>query len=219
MVGKDKKENALHELRVNYTKGQLHESELPTTPSPLFHAWLQDARVAGIQEPNAMVLSTVREGKPSARVVLLKGLDDRGFVFFSNYLSHKGEEIALNPHAAITFFWDKIERQVRIEGIIEKTSEEESVAYFQSRPRLSQIGAWTSNQSFVIENRRILEEKFERIEEKFKTTDPLPKPPYWGGYILRPTQIEFWQGRSSRLHDRILYVKEENKWQTCRLSP
>lgn len=219
MVGKPKKETALHELRVNYTKGQLIESEIPAEPFPLFHSWLDDARQSEIMEPNAMVLSTIRDGKPSARVLLLKGLDERGFVFFTNYLSHKGEEIALNPEGALTFFWDKLERQVRVEGSLTRISEEESTQYFHSRPKMSQIGAWVSNQSSVIESRDILEEKFRMLQEKFEAIDPVPKPPYWGGYLLTPRQIEFWQGREGRLHDRILYFHEKESWAKCRLSP
>ncbi len=220
MVGKAEKETPLSDLRVNYTKGKLLESELTSDPFPLFHGWIADAKEAEIKEPNAMVLSTVRDGKPSSRVLLLKGLDDRGFVFFSNYLSHKGEELALTPYAAMTFFWDKLERQVRIEGKVEKVSEEESTSYFQTRPRMSQIGAWVSNQSSVIENREILEEKMEYLSAKFGGIEPIPKPPHWGGYLLRPVQIEFWQGREGRLHDRILYTLEgEKNWSRCRLSP
>ncbi len=219
MVGKAEKENPLSELRVNYTRGQLLENEIPADPFPLFHAWMQQARAGEIAEPNAMILATIREGRPSARVVLLKDLDERGFVFFSNYLSHKGEEIYQTPFGAITFFWDKLERQVRISGSIERVSEEESTLYFHSRPRLSQIGAWASNQSSVIESRDILQEKFNHLEKKFEGMNPIPKPPYWGGYRLIPDQIEFWQGREGRLHDRILYSLHDKDWKISRLSP
>ena len=215
MVGK---ENALSELRVHYTKGELLEAEISSNPFELFHNWMLDAREAGILEPNAMVLSTIKDQKPSARVVLLKSADEAGFVFYTNYLSHKAEEMYHNPHASLTFFWDKTERQVRIEGKVSKVSEEESTAYFQSRPRMSQVGAWVSNQSSVIADRSVLDEKLEMLLEKFGDGE-IPKPPYWGGYLLVPDSIEFWQGRSSRLHDRILYSKSENSWSFCRLSP
>ncbi|WP_229308443.1 pyridoxamine 5'-phosphate oxidase [Jiulongibacter sediminis] len=219
MVGMKNKDEQLSGMRVNYTKGQLLESEAGMEPFALFHQWMQEAKESEVKEPNAFTLSTIKNQKPSARILLLKGLDDAGFVFFSNYLSHKGEEMAQNPVAAITFFWDHMERQVRIEGQIEKVSEEESIQYFNSRPRGSQIGAWVSNQSSVIHSRAVLEEKNALLEEKFREVNPIPKPPYWGGYRLLPESIEFWQGRPSRLHDRLIYTKKENYWIRERLSP
>ena len=206
-------------LRENYIKGTLNVSDASLSPIEQFQIWFDEAISSELLEPNAFVLSTVsNEGKPSARIVLLKGLDD-GFKFYTNYLSRKGTELIENSNACITFFWAELERQVRVEGLIEKTSEEDSDAYFQSRPRGSQIGAWTSNQSMVIENREILEEREKYLIEKFGD-NPIPRPPHWGGYRLVPTYIEFWQGRPSRLHDRIAYTSSENgEWKIERLSP
>ncbi|AWV98214.1 pyridoxamine 5'-phosphate oxidase [Arcticibacterium luteifluviistationis] len=219
MVGKSTKENNLSGLRVNYDRGELLEQNIGSEPISLFSEWMEAAKSGEIKEPNAMVLSTIRDEKPTARVVLLKGFDEKGFIFFTNYQSHKGIQLEKNPNGAITFFWDALQRQVRIEGIIEKVSEEESDEYYHSRPKASQIGAWVSKQSTVIENRDILEEKNTHFEEKYKDVTPIPRPPHWGGYILKPTSIEFWQGRQSRLHDRILFSKQENSWQSERLSP
>ncbi len=218
-VGKTMKEESLDSLRVHYSKGELLENHAGSDPFALFNLWMNEARNSDIKEPNAMILSTLRDGRPTARVLLLKGLDERGFVFFTNYLSHKGEDLKASPAASITFFWDHLERQVRIEGIVEKVSEEESTLYFHSRPRASQIGAWVSNQSAIIESREILEEKNNRLNEKFANTEVIPKPPYWGGYLLRPDSIEFWQGRPSRLHDRLLFTKTVDSWKRERLSP
>ncbi|MCL4143543.1 UNVERIFIED_CONTAM: hypothetical protein GTU68_060130 [Idotea baltica] len=180
---------------------------------------MESAKSGEIKEPNAMVLSTIQDEKPTARVLLLKGFDEKGFVFFTNYQSHKGIQMEKNPNAAITFFWDALQRQVRIEGIIEKVSGEESDEYFHSRPKLSQVGAWVSHQSSVIENREVLEEKNNELTEKYKDTEIIPRPPHWGGYRLKATSIEFWQGRQNRLHDRILFTKTEKDWKRERLSP
>ncbi len=206
-------------LRENYTKGSLDVQDVANTPIEQFQEWFDEAVASQLLEPNALLLSTVsNENKPSTRVVLLKGLDN-GFLFYTNYLSRKGTELAENPNACITFFWAEIERQVRIEGLIEKVSDEDSDAYFHSRPRGSQIGAWVSNQSMVIEHREILEEREKHLIEKFGN-EPIPRPPHWGGYRLVPNYIEFWQGRPSRLHDRIAYTLLENgDWKIDRLSP
>ncbi|WP_341224474.1 pyridoxamine 5'-phosphate oxidase [uncultured Arcticibacterium sp.] len=219
MVGKSTKQNNLSGLRVNYNRDELLEQNIGSEPFSLFFDWMEAAKSGEIKEPNAMVLSTIRNEKPTARVVLLKGFDENGFVFFTNYQSHKGTELENNPNAAMTFFWDALQRQVRIEGVIEKVSEEESDEYYHSRPILSQIGAWVSNQSTVIKDRTVLEEKNAQLEEKYKNVNPIPRPPHWGGYRLKPTHIEFWQGRQNRLHDRILFSKKENNWQSERLSP
>lgn len=210
---------AIAALRENYTKGSLEVPDVADTPIEQFQAWFDEAAASQLLEPNALLLSTVsNEGKPSARIVLLKGLD-HGFKFYTNYLSRKGTELIENPNACITFFWAELERQVRIEGTIEKVSAEESDEYFQSRPKGSQIGAWTSNQSMVIENREILEEREQHLIEKFGD-ESIPRPPHWGGYRLVPNYIEFWQGRPSRLHDRIAYTLLENEnWKIERLSP
>lgn len=206
-------------LRENYSKGSLDVQDVHVSPIEQFHKWFHEAIESKLPEPNAMVISTVsNDGKPSARVVLLKGFDT-GFTFFTNHLSRKGTELAENPNACITFFWVELERQVRIEGIIEKVTAEESDAYFQSRPIGSQIGAWVSNQSMVIDNREVLEEREQHLKDKFGD-NPIPRPPHWGGYRLIPNYVEFWQGRPSRLHDRIAYTKlEEHTWKIERLSP
>ena len=207
-------------LRENYTKGSLDVQDVANTPIEQFQMWFDEAIASQLLEPNALLLSTVSsDGKPSARIVLLKGLDN-GFKFYTNYLSRKGTELIENPNACITFFWAELERQVRIEGIIEKVSAEESDEYFESRPKGSQIGAWVSNQSLVISNREILEEREKHLIEKFGDKS-IPRPPHWGGYRLVPTYIEFWQGRPSRLHDRVSYtqVEENGTWKIERLSP
>jgi pyridoxamine 5'-phosphate oxidase len=171
-------------------------------------------------DPNAMTLATVSiDGRPSARTVLLKGVDARGFIFFTNYQSRKGRELDGNPHASLVFYWPALERQVTVAGSVDKVPREESEAYFQSRPRLSQLGAWASDQSRPLESRKELEEAF-RARDREYAGKPVPLPPFWGGYVLKPERIEFWQGRASRLHDRFQFVRDpEGRWQLERLSP
>jgi pyridoxamine 5'-phosphate oxidase len=184
-----------------------------------FTHWWEDATTSNIDEVNAFVLSTVDANRaPASRVVLLKGYTPEGFIFFTNYDSNKGKEIEANPNVAMNFFWKELERQVRITGTIKKISEEESAEYFHSRPLGSQVGAWASPQSQVIPNRDFLEKNFAEHTEKYKEGN-VPLPPHWGGYIVHPTQVEFWQGRSSRLHDRIRYSFENHQWTKVRLAP
>jgi pyridoxamine 5'-phosphate oxidase len=205
-------------IRSEYTLNGLHESDLDPNPLIQFSKWFEEVLISGLEEPNAMVLGTIHHEFPTSRIVLLKDLDT-GFKFFTNYLSSKGRDIEKNPRVSLTFFWKELERQVRIEGIAEKTSEAESDEYFQSRPRGSQIGAWVSRQSSVIENREVLEKVTKDLEEKF-ADKPVTRPEHWGGYRVVPQYIEFWQGRPSRLHDRLAYVKvNENYWKIERLSP
>ncbi|WP_295768382.1 pyridoxamine 5'-phosphate oxidase [uncultured Mucilaginibacter sp.] len=210
----------IQNLRQDYKASSLHEADTHANPVKQFEAWFNEAVKAEIHEPNAMTLATsTHDGRPSARVVLLKGFDEKGFIFYTNYLSRKGKEIAKNPHAALVFFWGDLERQVRIEGTIEKLSKEQSEAYFHSRPVGSQIGAVASPQSQEIANRDALEKKWQQLEAEYEGKE-VPKPAYWGGYVLKPQLVEFWQGRSSRLHDRILYKKaDKNNWKKVRLAP
>ncbi|MVN91014.1 pyridoxamine 5'-phosphate oxidase [Mucilaginibacter aquatilis] len=210
----------IQNLRQDYKASSLHEADTHANPVKQFETWFNEAVKAEIHEPNAMTLATsTHDGRPSARVVLLKGFDEKGFIFYTNYLSRKGKEIAKNPHAALVFFWGDLERQVRIEGTIEKLSKEQSEAYFHSRPVGSQIGAVASPQSQEIADRDVLEKKWQQLETEYEGKE-IPKPAYWGGYVLKPQLVEFWQGRSSRLHDRILYKKaDKNNWKKVRLAP
>lgn len=209
----------VRELRIDYQKGELNESSVNADPIAQFQHWMQEAISAEVPEPNALSLATVNAaGQPSVRIVLLRGLDERGFVFFTNYESHKGTDLAANPHAAMAFFWPELERQVRIMGTVEKVSKEESDGYFQSRPRSSRIGAWASPQSQVIDGRSFLELRVDELETQFGSGQVI-RPEHWGGYRLNPTSVEFWQGRKSRLHDRIQYVEGEEGWKVQRLAP
>lgn len=207
-------------IRTNYTKASLSVNQTATDPISQFRQWFSEAQKAEVPEPNAMTLSTVSaEGRPAGRIVLIKDINDEGFVFFTNYESRKGQEIEKNPFGALTFFWQPLERQVRLEGRLEKVAPAVSDTYFASRPRESQLGAWASPQSQEIQHRGMLEINEKNFEERFAGQE-IPRPGHWGGYILLPDYAEFWQGRSSRLHDRIVYELQPNKtWQRKRLAP
>lgn len=211
---------SLADLRLNYAKAELNEQTVANHPFTQFQLWLEEAIAAQLLEPNAMSLATLSpEGKPRARMVLLKALDERGFVFFTNYDSAKGKQLAANPDCALVFWWGELERQVRIEGSVEKISAEESDFYFQNRPRSSQLGAWASPQSEVVGDRSLLEQKLTFLEEKY-TNRKVPRPDHWGGFRVIPTAIEFWQGRPSRLHDRLCFqLDPQGNWQKYRLAP
>ncbi|KAI9549242.1 pyridoxamine 5' [Daphnia sinensis] len=216
-------------LRQDYQLQSLDIADVDPNPFVQFAKWFEDTIKAEILEPNAMTLSTATpEGKPSSRIVLLKGLEFHhpelqtgGFVFYTNYNSQKGEEMAANPHVSLCFNWLDLQRQVRIEGTVSKVSADISTEYFNSRPKLSRIGAWVSNQSQVVPDRAYLENRFKELSEKYEDTEGVPRPAHWGGYIVKPTLIEFWQGRRSRLHDRICYTKLEGseEWKIERLAP
>jgi pyridoxamine 5'-phosphate oxidase len=206
-------------LRRDYSERGLRGSELDANPIRQFKTWLDEAESHGLIEPNAMTLATVDEaGQPWTRVVLLKGCDDRGFVFFTNYEGAKGRHLAAHPHAALTFWWGALERQVNVTGSVTKTSIEDNERYFRSRPIASQLGAWASRQSEVVADRAQLERQFEAARVKFGETN-VPLPPHWGGYCVYPKNIEFWQGRRSRLHDRFRYARDHQGWRVERLSP
>ena len=206
-------------LRRDYALATLDARDVDPDPIRQFERWFADATAARVLEPNAMTLSTAtRDGVPSARIVLLKGVDANGFAFYTDYRSRKGAELAENPLAALTFLWKEIERQVRVTGSVSRVSTQESEAYFRTRPAGSQLGAWASHQSAVLGSREELEARVQDVAQRFQGGD-IPLPPHWGGFRVLPDEIEFWQGRTSRLHDRLLYRREESGWEISRLSP
>ncbi|MDO9040070.1 MAG: pyridoxamine 5'-phosphate oxidase [Bacteroidota bacterium] len=209
----------LRDIRTNYQKFELTEESVNTNPLHQLGLWLKDAISGQKADPTAMVLSTVDlEGNPDSRVVLLKELTPEGLVFFTNYNSKKGQQITANQHVSVVFFWPELERQVRITGKAEKISEEDSESYFLSRPLESQLGAWASPQSEIIENRNVLDENYTHFRQYFETHE-IEKPPHWGGFLIRPEYFEFWQGRSNRLHDRVEFCQKGQNWIIHRLAP
>lgn len=210
---------SIAELRREYSQQALAESEVCENPIDQFTEWFKQAYSANLLDVNAMTLSTAtKKGKPSSRIVLLKGVDEAGFRFYTNYESRKGRELNENPHASLCFYWAPLERQVRIEGEVERLSRSTSENYFKQRPRESRLGAWASKQSNKVNSREELESRFQKIKQKFEDQE-IPLPDFWGGFLLRPQRIEFWQGRESRMHDRICYEKEGEAWKVFRLAP
>ena len=209
----------IQDIRKSYTAGKLRREDLNADPVAQFGAWLQAAIDADVPEPTAMTLATVGEnGQPSARVVLLKGVDAQGFRFYSSYESRKGTDLEQNPKAALVFYWHALERQVRVEGSVQKLTREESERYFKSRPHGSQLGAWASQQSRAIEGREGLEARLKELESLYKEGE-VPLPDFWGGYLVVPRALEFWQGRPNRLHDRFRYSRHGDTWEIARLAP
>lgn len=208
------------DIRTDYRMAALDEATAGDNPISFFSKWFTEAEHAQITEVNAMTLATVdAQNKPHARIVLLKGLDERGFSFYTNYNSAKGKDMSAHPEAALVFFWKELERQVRVEGRIERVSDAESDAYFNSRPEGSRLGAWASPQSEEITDRHILDKRYTEYKNKYPGND-IPRPPYWGGYRVLPTRIEFWQGRSNRMHDRIVFTENGSEgWTKSRLAP
>jgi len=213
-------ETSVADLRKEYTFHGLSEAQAHPNPFEQFKIWFEQAIAAQLPEPNAMTIATATlDGRPSARLVLLKDYDERGFVFYTNYESNKGQQLLKNPWGAIVFWWAELERQVRIEGSVEQVSAEEANAYFESRPKGSQLGAWASNQSQVIASREVLEQRLQQLQKEYENKQ-VPRPPHWGGFRVIPAEIEFWQGRPSRLHDRLLYSRgDHGSWTMQRLSP
>jgi pyridoxamine 5'-phosphate oxidase len=206
-------------LRKEYTRAGLVEDDVDPDPVVQFHKWFEKAIEADLHEPNAVTIATATgDGRPSARIVLLKGYDERGFVFYTNYEGRKAREIEENPLCALLFYWGELERQVRIEGRARRISGEEADAYFLSRPRGSRLGAWASEQSQPVEDRNVLEERVRELEAEYEGRE-IPRPPFWGGYRVEPEVIEFWQGRENRLHDRIVYHRSGRGWKIVRLQP
>lgn len=209
----------LQGLRKEYTRAGLQEADLAPGPTDQFRRWFDEALAAGLHEPNAMTVATATpDGRPSARVVLLKGFDERGFVFYTNYEGRKGGELGENPHAALVFYWGELERQVRIEGLVSRVPGEESDAYYESRPRGSRLGAWASAQSREVEGRGALEERLHGLEVEHEGQE-IHRPPFWGGFLVEPEAVEFWQGRENRLHDRLVYRRAREGWEVVRLQP
>jgi pyridoxamine 5'-phosphate oxidase len=208
------------DIRKEYSRATLDIKSVNENPILQFEKWFDEALQSNALEPSAMTLATISEtGRPSARIVLLKGITDKRFYFFTNYQSQKGKELETNPACALTFFWPELERQVRISGFAQRATADESDQYFHSRPRGSQLGAWASPQSVVIKDRSLIDERLKELEEKYKNEKTLPRPKQWGGYAVAPFEIEFWQGRPSRLHDRILYTLIDKEWKINRLAP
>jgi pyridoxamine 5'-phosphate oxidase len=210
----------LEQIRKDYAKLTLDVKTVDSSPVGQFEKWYVEARTSQLPEPDAMCLSTVsKDGHPSSRIVLLKGIESGCFLFYSNYQSQKGKDLDHTPFCALNFFWPELERQVRIEGMVSRISEEKSTAYFQSRPRPSQIGAWASPQSSVIADRSLLEARVRELEKRFEGHASLPKPKQWGGFQVDPHLVEFWQGRPGRLHDRLVYTRVDKGWKISRLAP
>lgn len=213
------KNNELAHLRLEYSREELSEEQVDRDPFVQFGRWMDEAIAAETPEPTAVCLSTASaDGRPSSRMVLLKGYDHDGFVFYTNYNSRKGRELAENPYAALTFFWPELERQVRITGLTHKVTSEESDEYFKSRPYTSRLGAWASKQSETVESKMVVMAEAAKLAIRYPTGN-VPRPPHWGGYRVAPDEFEFWQGRPSRLHDRIRYLKANDNWEISRLSP
>jgi pyridoxamine 5'-phosphate oxidase len=207
-------------IRRDYMLRSLSQTDMDSNPIDMFSKWFDDAVTAAIPDVNAMSLATCGDnGQPTSRVVLLKGVENDGFVFYTNYESAKGKEMAENNRVGLCFYWTELERQVRIDGVVEKVSREASEKYFKSRPYESQVGAWASHQSKVVQSREQLEAQFKDMLQEYPEQNGVPLPPFWGGYIVKPTRFEFWQGRASRLHDRFEYALSEQKWVLSRLSP
>jgi pyridoxamine 5'-phosphate oxidase len=207
------------DLREEYTRAGLRESDADPDPIEQFRGWFEEALGANLYEPNATTLATATsDGRPSARVVLLKGFDERGFVFYTNYEGRKARELEENPYCALVFYWGELERQVRVEGRVSRVSEEESDAYYRSRPLGSRLGAWASEQSCPVGDRAILEERLRALEDEYRERE-VTRPPFWGGYRIEPEAVEFWQGRENRLHDRLLYRQSDEGWSIVRLQP
>lgn len=211
---------SLETLRKNYALGGLNEQDCNSNPIVQFENWFKQAQAAEIKEPNAMTVSSATaDGQPSGRIVLLKEVSDLGFVFYTNYTSRKARDFDSNPRVALTFYWGELERQVRVEGRVEKVSPAKSEAYFRTRPRGSKLGAWVSHQSKILYNRNLLEARLKHVEAQFHNSDDIPAPDFWGGYMVVPEMLEFWQGRPNRLHDRIVYRRSEFGWTLERLWP
>ncbi|HET6527457.1 MAG TPA: pyridoxamine 5'-phosphate oxidase [Balneolaceae bacterium] len=219
MGGYSSEKKKVANIRRDYALEKLTESSVDENPINQFMVWFEQATSADLLDANGMVLSTAsKKGIPSSRVVLLKGVDENGFRFYTNYGSQKGRELGENPHAALCFYWAALERQVRIEGNVEKAAREDTEAYFRERPRTSQIGAWASHQSVRVKSREELDNRYKELEQKYEGQE-VPVPDFWGGFLLRPRKIEFWQGRKDRMHDRICYEKDDESWKMYRVAP